>query len=154
MTKVNFTACFDATFEYDENMKLRVSGNEFEKLDEEGNRIPALDKNGNEKKDKEGNTIYLTYKKSAKEILDEEIKNDITLGQASFIESNIEHDSDTVYEYEVNLFDFIEDYETIETAADALISKLYAKYTNIRAYTVGKYTGGNSFGIKIVIVIF
>ena len=154
MTKVNFTACFDATFEYDKEKKLRINSNVFQKLDENNQPIPVLDANGEQKKDKNDNPMFETYKKTAKEVLDDFIKNADVVGNFGFFESNIETDGNDVYEYEANLFDFDVDYETLEVAASTLISTIYTHYTNIRIYTVGKYVAGNSFGIKLVAVIF
>ena len=154
MTKVNFTACFDAKFEYDADKTLLFTGNKFNTLDENGENIPIIDSNGQPKLDEQDNPVYLTHKKGAKEILDDKIKSNDILKKTGFFESKTDSESGTVFEYEANLFDFTVDYETVETAAEALISQLYTEYSNIRAYTVGPYTAGNSFGIKIVIVIF
>ena len=179
MTKVNFKACFDAKFEYDKEKFLKIDGNEEFILDDEGNKIPETiieivnkkDDNGevildeNEKPitepivvnktDKDGNVIYKTKKLSAKEIIEKLLTETETLKDASY--SKIIADTDNgIHEIEINLLDFANDveYKTVENAGKQFIETVYSKYTNTRGYTVGKYIAGNSFGVKIVIVVF
>lgn len=156
MTGITFRACFDAAFKYDEDKKLKIDSNLFDQLDDNGEKIPLLDDNGEQLKDDEGNLVFKKIKIGAKEILNNYILENSTLKDAGLFESSTDTDDGRVFEYEANLFDFKNDvqYEVVEAAAKDLISDIESAYTNTRGYTVGKYEAGNSFGIKIVLVIF
>ncbi len=93
-------------------------------------------------------TIKLTF--------DELISSDEVLGSAGVFISDIEYHSPGVLEYEANIFDFVKEmsYEELEVNANRLISEVLLQYPNVRGYSLGKYIHGNSFGIKIIFMIF
>ena len=130
MTNINFKACFNAEFEYDENKKLHVDSNAFDELDDDGQKIPLLDDNGEKIEDENGNLVFKQIIINAKEVLTNAILEDSTLENAGLLESHIDSNDGKIFEYEANLFDFKNEiqYETVETAAKNLISNWRIQY--------------------------
>lgn len=162
MTNINFNMCFKAELQFAEPDEssgyprlLKLNDNVIGRIDIDGNPVPDLDDKGNPIKDENGNLIISAPRDlTAKETIDTLIKLCDVLKDAGLFESTLSTDDGKIFEYEANLFDFTEDYTDVKSEADSFILALENMYSNVRAYTIGKYVAGKSFGIKLVVVIF